>query len=74
MLKRQILVKALGKQIDIEDPAYTKYASTSVHSIVWMLIFDIVTIKRNAAALQRYENSHCIMLTTKLPNELQLEL
>jgi hypothetical protein len=60
------LVNALGKQIDIEDPSYMKYdAGTSFQSIVWMLIFDIVTIKRNAAVLQRYENNHCIT-TTKL--------
>jgi hypothetical protein len=65
MLQTQIIVKGLGKQIDIEDPAYTKYASTSFQSIVWMLIFDIVTINRNAAELQRYENNHCIT-TTKL--------
>jgi hypothetical protein len=25
------------------------------------LIFDIVTIKRNATVLQRYENNHCII-------------
>jgi hypothetical protein len=62
----QIVVKGLGKQIDIEYSAYTKYnAGTSFQSILWMLIFDIVTIKRNAAVL-RYENNHCIMLTTKL--------
>jgi hypothetical protein len=48
MIQKQIVVKGLGKQIDIEDPAYTKYAVTSFQSIVWMLIFDIVTIKRNA--------------------------
>jgi hypothetical protein len=55
MLQRQIVVKALGKHLDIEDPAYTKYdADTTSQSIVWMLIFDIVTIKRNAAVLQRY--------------------
>jgi hypothetical protein len=67
MLQRsQIVVKAIGKQMDIKDPAYTKYdAGTSFQSIVWMLIFDIVTIKRNAAVLQRYENNHCI-ITTKL--------
>jgi hypothetical protein len=65
--QRQIVVKALGKHLDIEDPAYTKYdADTTSQSIVWMLIFDIVTIKRNAAVLQRCENNHCIMLTTKL--------
>jgi hypothetical protein len=64
MLQRQI-VKGLGNQIDIEVPAYTKYAGTSFQSIVWMLIFDIVTIKRDAAVQQRYENNHCIT-TTKL--------
>jgi len=59
--RRQIVVKGLGKQIDIEDSAYTKYdAGTSFQSIVWMLIYDIVTVKRNAAVLQRYENNHCI--------------
>ena len=64
MLQRQI-VKGLGNQIDIEDPAYTKYAGTSFQFIAWMLIFDIVTIKRNVALLQRYENNHCIT-TAKL--------
>jgi hypothetical protein len=67
MLQRRQIDKALGNQIDIEDIAYTKYDSgTSFQFIAWMLIFDIVTIKRNAAVLQRYENNHCIMLTTKL--------
>jgi hypothetical protein len=60
------VVKAVGKQIGIEDPVCMKYdAGTSFQSIVGMLIFDIVTIKRNAAVLQRYENNHCIT-TTKL--------
>ena len=63
--QRQIVVKALGKQIDIEDPAYTKYAGTSFQSIIWILIFDIVPVNRNAAVLQRYENNRCIT-TTKL--------
>jgi uncharacterized membrane protein YcgQ (UPF0703/DUF1980 family) len=61
--RRQIVVKALDKQI--EYLVSTKYAITSFQSIVWMLIFDIVTIKRNAAVLQRHENNHCIT-TTKL--------
>jgi hypothetical protein len=65
MLQRQIVMQALGNQIDIEDPLCMKYASTSFHSIVWMLGFDIVTIKRNAAVLQRYVNNHCI-ITAKL--------
>jgi hypothetical protein len=64
MLKRQI-VKCLGKQIDTEYPVCMKYDSTSFQSKVWMLIFNIVTIKRNAAVLQRYENNRCIT-TTKL--------
>jgi hypothetical protein len=59
------LDNALGKQIDIEDPAYTKYASASFQSMSWMLIFVNVTINRNAAVLQGYENNHCIT-TTKL--------
>ena len=63
--QRQIVVNALSKQIDIEDPPYMKYAGTSFQSILGMLIFDIVTIKRNAAVLQRYENNRCIT-TTKL--------
>ena len=51
--RRQIVVKALAKQIDIEYPAYTKYdAGTNFQSIVWMLIFDIVTVKRNTAVLK----------------------
>ena len=61
----QIAVKALGKQIDIEDPAHTNYTATNFQSIIGMLIFDIVTIKRNSAVLQRYENNRCIT-TTKL--------
>ena len=63
-MQRQI-VKGLVNQIDIEDPAYTKYAGTSFQSIVGTLIFDIVTIKRNAVVLERYENNHYI-ITTKL--------
>jgi hypothetical protein len=64
MLQRQIVVRGLRKQIDIEDPAYFMYAGTTFQSIVVMLIFDIVTIKRNAAVLQRYENNHCITTTS----------
>jgi hypothetical protein len=65
MLQERQIVKGLGNPIDIEDRVCWKYASTSFQSIVWMLTFDIVTIKRNAAVLQRYENNHCIT-TTKL--------
>ena len=65
MLQRQIVVKIVGKKIDIEDPEYTKYAGTSFQFIAWMLIFNIVTIKRNADELsQRYQGSHSIVQTT----------
>jgi hypothetical protein len=57
MIHRQIVVKGLPKQIDIEYSAYTNYAGTSFQFIAWMLIFDTVTIKRNCAVLERYENN-----------------
>ncbi len=62
MLQRQIVVKALCKQINTKDLAYTKYAGTSFQFIAWMLRFDIITIKRNSAVLQRYENNYCIIV------------
>jgi hypothetical protein len=69
--QRQIVVKGLGKQIDVEDPAYRKYAIVDFHSIVWMFIAVSVTIYRNAAALsQRYQASHSILLTTKLRSSI----
>ncbi|HKG29924.1 MAG TPA: hypothetical protein VKA91_01530 [Nitrososphaeraceae archaeon] len=50
MLQRQIVVKAFGNQIDIEDPVYRKYAIVDFHLIVWMFVAVSVTIYRNAAA------------------------
>jgi hypothetical protein len=35
--RRQIVIKALGKQIDIEYPIYTKYAITSFDYIAHTL-------------------------------------
>ena len=61
----QIVIKGFDTQIDTEDLVRTKYDGTSFQFIAWMLRFDIVTIKRNSAVLQRYENNHCIT-TTKL--------
>ena len=61
--ERQIVIQALGNQIDIEDPAYTKYYQISFQSIVWILISVNVTIYRTVP-LQRYQNSHCIIITT----------
>jgi hypothetical protein len=65
MLQRRQIVKALGNQIDIEDPEYTKCAIKSFDYISQIFISVIVTTNRNAALLQKYENSHFIM-TTKL--------
>ena len=62
MLQRQI-VKALGKQIDIETPAFKKSAITSFHYLNWMLISVNVTIY-TTVPLQTYKSSHCIMMTT----------
>jgi hypothetical protein len=42
--RRQIVVKALGKEIDLEDVLCIKYAITSFHSITWILISVNVTI------------------------------
>jgi hypothetical protein len=65
MFQRQIVIKAFGKQIDIEDPAYTKYTIVDFHLIVWMFVAVSVTIYRNATALsQRYQGSHSILVTT----------
>ena len=52
MLQRQIVVKALVKQIDTEDPAFTKYAIISFHSIAWILTSINVTIYRTIALSQ----------------------
>jgi hypothetical protein len=63
--QRQIVVKGLGKQKDIEYPVCIKYAGTSFHSIAWMLISAIVPIYRNTSvSSQRYQGSHSILLTT----------
>jgi hypothetical protein len=42
--RRQIVVKALGKEIDLEDVLCIKYAITSFHSITWIPISVNVTI------------------------------
>jgi hypothetical protein len=66
MLQRQIIVKGLGKQIDIEDPVCTIYAIASFLSIAWMLISVNVTIY-GTIPLQKYQGtSHCIDPTTRL--------
>jgi hypothetical protein len=71
MLQRQIVVKALDTQIDIEDLAYRKYAITDFHSIIWMFIAVIVTIYRNtAASSQRCPISHWMLMTTKLRSSI----
>jgi hypothetical protein len=64
MLQQRHIVKASGKQIDIQYLVGTKYAITSFHYIARILISVNVTIYRNESC-QRYETSHCI-ITTKL--------
>ena len=62
--QRQIDVKALGKQIDIEDPEFTKYIIVSFLSMAWMLISVNVTIYRTVPIQRCQGSSHCIMMTT----------
>jgi hypothetical protein len=72
MLQRQIVVKSLDMQIDIEDPGYIKYAYTTFGSIVWIFISVNVTIYRTIA-LHRDQNSssHFMMMaTTKLRSSI----
>jgi hypothetical protein len=66
MLQQTQIVKASGKQIDNEDPAYTKRDITKSHYVVWNFISVNVTIYR-IVLLQRYQtSSNFIMMTTKL--------
>ena len=46
ILQRRQIVKALVNQVNVEDPLCTKYASTSFHSIDWMIISVNVTVYR----------------------------
>jgi hypothetical protein len=61
--QRQIVVKGLGKQKDIEYPEGKKYVIISFHSITWIFIIVDVTIYRTIASPESYENSHYIMTT-----------
>jgi hypothetical protein len=63
MLQQSQIIKAVGKQLDIEDLVLTKYTITHFHSIVWMWSSVIVTIYRIVLE-QRYKTSHCIMMMT----------
>jgi hypothetical protein len=65
MFQSKIVVKGIGKKIDIEDPAYTKYIIAI--SMAWMFISVNVTIYRTVPIQRRQGSSHCIMMTiTKL--------
>jgi hypothetical protein len=64
MLERQIVVNTLVKQIDIEDPEYTKYIIASFLSTARMLISVNVTIYRTLTIQRCQSTSHCIMMTT----------
>jgi hypothetical protein len=61
MLQRQIVVKALGKQIDIEYPKCMKYAIISFHSISGCSYLSMLPYK----GLDNHHTGHCI-ITTKL--------
>jgi hypothetical protein len=68
LLQRQI-VKALGKQTDIEDSEGMKFAFTRFHSIAWMTISVNVTIYRTNTLSQGFQNSHFIT-TAKLRSRI----
>jgi hypothetical protein len=63
------VVTTVGNQID-KGPVGTEYAITRIHPIDWMFISVIVTIKRTIALSESYENSHFMMLTTKLRSNI----
>ena len=66
MLQRQLVIKALVTQLDIEDLVRTKYTITHFHSITLMWLTVNVTIY-STVIIQRYQDiGHFIMLTTKL--------
>jgi hypothetical protein len=67
MLQRQIVIKALGTRIGIEDLVSIKYAGMSFHSIDWIFISINVTIDRTVP-IQTYQSSnYCTMMNmTKL--------
>ena len=63
MLQRQLVIKALGTRIGIEDFVCIKYAGTSFHFLDCMLISVNVTIYRTISLPESYENNHCITTT-----------
>jgi hypothetical protein len=69
MLQRRQIVKALGKQVDIEYLIYMIYAIKSFHSIDWMFISVIVTINRTDTLPQGFQSSHFIS-TAKLRSSI----
>ena len=69
MLQRQIVIKAFGTQIDIEDLVCIKYAGTSFHSLAWMLVSINVTIYRTNTPPQGFQSSHFIT-TVKLRSRI----
>jgi hypothetical protein len=64
--RRQIVVKGLGKKIDIEDPAYIKYTNTTFGFIIWVFLYVDVTIYRTVLLQQYQGTSQCILLTMEL--------
>ena len=62
MLQRQIVDKALGNAIDIEDPAYPKSAIRSFHSI--SRCSDLSMLPHTG--LDNHNTGHCIIATKLL--------
>jgi hypothetical protein len=65
MIQKRQIVKALGKQVDIEDPRYVKYVFISFHYLDLLRISVIVTIYRTNASTKGFQSSHFIS-TAKL--------
>jgi hypothetical protein len=54
MLQQRQIVKSLDNQINVEDPRRRKYAIIYFHSILWILIYVIVTIYRTVPLQKSY--------------------
>ena len=68
--RRQIVIKAVGNQIDIEDIVGSKYAAITFHSIAWISISINVTIYGTDTPTQSCQSSHFI-IATKLRSSIE---
>ncbi|MDF2768888.1 MAG: hypothetical protein K0S91_1723 [Nitrososphaeraceae archaeon] len=63
MIQERQIIKAIDKQIDVEDSECTKYAITSFHYLDSLLISVYVTIYRTVSE-HKHETSYCITTAT----------